>query len=112
MDTCVLHSIHRCLLKLFISRLCAAVCACQNCLPSLLAGIALQVLISIAYYLARRPLAALFTPHTEVIDEADGATLAAAAAAIGYAMLMPANMVRSLSVEVSVQLSFGVGRPD
>ena len=59
----------------------------------LLAAIATQVVISVAYYFLSRQLASIFTADEAVIEKAMNATPAAAAAAVGYAMVMPANMV-------------------
>lgn len=60
---------------------------------SLLTAIATQVVISVAYYFLSRQLASIFTADEAVIEKAMNATPAAAAAAVGYAMVMPANMV-------------------
>ena len=51
------------------------------------------MIISILYYIFRSDLASIFTEDDSVVEYASNATPAAAVAALGYAMLMPANMV-------------------
>lgn len=63
------------------------------CWTGLVSGIVLQVAVSAAYYIFRSELASIFTEDAEVIDQASNTTLAASVAALGYSMLMPANMV-------------------
>ena len=66
------------------------------CWTGLLASIVVQLLLSTAYYFLREQLASIFTDDPDVVGKASNATIAAATAAVGYAMVMPANMVRCL----------------
>jgi hypothetical protein len=64
------------------------------CWTGLMASIVLQLVLSTAYYFLREPLASIFTDDNDVIALSSNSTIAAAVAAVGYAMVMPANMVR------------------
>jgi hypothetical protein len=66
------------------------------CWTGLLASFLLQLVISTACYFLREPLASIFSSDEEVIELSSNSSIAAAVAAVGYAMVMPANMVRTL----------------
>jgi hypothetical protein len=59
----------------------------------LVASVVVQVVISVAYYFLRDLLPLIFTLDPMVVEATANATPAAAAAALGYSMVMPANMV-------------------
>ncbi len=63
------------------------------CWTGLLGAVVVQLLLSTAYYFLREQLASIFTDDQDVVGMSSNATIAAAAAAVGYAMVMPANMV-------------------
>jgi hypothetical protein len=76
------------------------------CWTGLLTSVVVQLLVSTAYYFLREQLASIFTDDQDVVDKSMNATLAAAAAAVGYAMVMPANMVRARAHFLLQQTSF------